>query len=259
VHVIVLAHRGLPALRRPENTVAAVAAAYAAGADGVEVDLRLTSDGVLALSHDPDLRRVAGTPHPVASSSWLELRRAGRAGGLELARVEQVLAVAAGRRTVLEVKRPCRPEDEERTAAAVVAHLREAAGPLDVTVSSFSAPVLAAVRARLPLAGVRTALLGTPADRVPRLLRTALDAGHDEVHPHVLPLLAEPDVVTAAHGCGVAVVPWTVNRPAQLHRLRRLGVDGVITDVPVAARLLRDRAAAWTLRPSGRCCPPTST
>lgn len=242
--MLLLAHRGLPGPHRPENTVAAVAAAYAAGADGVEVDLRSTADGVLALSHDPDLGRVAGTPSPVASSTWRELRRAGRAGGLRLARVEEVLAVAAGRRIVLEVKRPCRAEDEERTVAAVVAQLRAAPGPLDVTVSSFSAPLLAGVRAGLPVPGVRTALLGTPVDRVPGLLRDALDAGHDEVHPHVLPLLTEASAVAAAHDCGVSVVPWTVNRPAQLHRLRRLGVDGVITDVPVEARLVRDGAVA---------------
>lgn len=242
--MLLLAHRGLPAPARPENTVAAVAAAYAGGADGVEVDLRLTADGVLALSHDPDLGRVAGTPRPVASSTWLDLRRAGRAGGLRLARVEEVLAVAAGRRVVLEVKRPCRTEDEERTADAVVAHLSAAPGPLDVTVSSFSASLLAAVRSRLPVPGVRTALLGTPVDRVPGLLRSALDAGHDELHPHVLPLLAQAEVVAAAHAGGVAVVPWTVNRPGQLQRLRHLGVDGVITDVPVEARLVRDGAAA---------------
>jgi glycerophosphoryl diester phosphodiesterase len=244
--VLVLAHRGLPAQRRPENTVAAVAAAYAAGADGVEVDLRSTLDGVLALSHDPDLGRVAGTPRPVASSTWRELRRAGRTGGLRLARVEDVLAVAAGRRLVLELKRCAQPEDEERTAHAVVACLRAAlpAGPLAVTVSSFSPSLLGAVRDQLPVAAVRTALLGRPVHRVPALLRTALDAGHDEVHPHVLPLLAEASVVARAQRCGLAVVPWTVNRRVHLHRLRRLGVDGVITDVPVEARLVRDGAAA---------------
>ena len=40
--------------------IAAVNAAYSSGADGVEVDLRLTADGVLALSHDADLRRLTG-------------------------------------------------------------------------------------------------------------------------------------------------------------------------------------------------------
>ena len=68
--MIVLAHRGLPGADRPENTVAAVTAAFDAGADGVEVDLRLTADGVLAVSHDPDLTRLTGLPAPVAETPW---------------------------------------------------------------------------------------------------------------------------------------------------------------------------------------------
>jgi glycerophosphoryl diester phosphodiesterase len=60
----------------------------------------------------------------------------------------------------------------------------------------------------------------------------------------VLPLLAEPQVVAAAHACGVAVVPWTVNRRRDVRRLGRLGVDALITDVPVSARAAVTPAAA---------------
>jgi glycerophosphoryl diester phosphodiesterase len=83
---------------------------------------------------------------------------------------------------------------------------------------------------------VRTALLGRPLDRVGVVLRQALAAGHDEMHPHVLPLLADTGVVRAAHACGVAVVPWTVNRRREVRRLAKAGVDGVITDVPALVR-----------------------
>ncbi|HWG95203.1 MAG TPA: glycerophosphodiester phosphodiesterase [Mycobacteriales bacterium] len=239
--MLLLAHRGLPGATRPENTLAAVAAALDAGADGVEVDLRLTADGVLALSHDPDLSRTAGLPVAVAETPWPRLQEVAGAHGLALARAEDLLALAQGRRVVLEVKQPPPgPAATARTALAVAGLLRslERAGlPLDVTVSSFAPPVVERVRRLLPPRSVvRTALLGRPMVRPSSLLRQALQDGHDEVHPHVSALLAQPEAVATAHAVGLAVVPWTVNRRREVRRCERLGVDALITDVPAAAR-----------------------
>ena len=236
----ILAHRGSPGQCFVENTLPAVSACLLDGADGVEVDLRLTADGVLVVCHDPTLRRLAGSHLPVATSTWADLRTTSGAAGVPLARVEEVLAVLAGRPVVLEVKRP-QPGAVPATVAALVGvlgGLRSQGLPLDVTVSSFSPEVVAAVRdtAHGDLA-LRTALLGDLRDRPTSLLRHALHAGHDQVHPHVAALLAEPVAVARAHALGVGVVPWTVNRGRALRRLAALGVDGVITDVPRSARL----------------------
>ena len=109
----ILAHRGCPGPTGTENTVPAVLTALDAGADGVEVDLRLSADGVLVVCHDADLRRVVGDDLDVHRASWDELRAAGERAGVPLARVEWVLAAAAGRRVVLEVQAPA--EDAART------------------------------------------------------------------------------------------------------------------------------------------------
>ena len=234
------AHRGSPGSTSYENTVPAVAASLAAGADGVEVDLRLSSDGVLVVSHDADLRRLAACPLLVATTRWDELRVASELRGVPLARAEWMLAAVAGRPVILELKHPM-PGMVPRTTAALVELLSSlaAAGlPLDVTVSSFSPALVAAVRSSAPAAlGVRTALLGRVVDRPSALLRSTLDAGHDEMHPQVAALLAEPSAVAHAHALGVTVVPWTVNRGRALRRLAALGVDAMITDVPASARL----------------------
>ncbi len=76
------------------------------------------------------------------------------------------------------------------------------------------------------------------------MLRQAIAGGHDEVHPHIGALLAEPGCVAAAHSCGVAVTAWTVNRSRALRRLASLGVDTVITDVPVKAQAIAAMVAS---------------
>ncbi len=238
--VRILAHRGSPGPTSVENTVPAVLGCLSAGADGVEVDLRLSADGVLVVCHDPDLRRLTGSALPVASTPWDVLHAAADARAVPLARLEWMLAALAGRPVVIEVKAPPPgPGAIRRTAEAVVERLtvlRAAGLALDVTVSSFAPPVVAAVRGIAPTSlGIRTAQLGRPTVRADAVLRQALAAGHDEIHPHVAALLAEPGCVAAAHRCGVGVVPWTVNRSRAVRRLAGLGVDALITDVPAKA------------------------
>lgn len=229
------AHRGSPGTATFENTLPAVAAALGSGADGVEVDLRLSADGVLVVCHDADLHRLVGSPLEIATGRWTDLRRACASQGVPLARVEDLLACTAGRPVVLELKTPP-PGRTPATAYAVLEMLHAAGLPPEVTVSSFSAPLVGAVRELAP-PGVRTALLGDVRVRPTALLRRALDGGHDEVHPHVGALLREPGAVDLAHAVGACVVPWTVNRGRDLRRLAALGVDAMITDVPAGARL----------------------
>ncbi len=237
----ILAHRGLPTTSCAENSVAAVLAGVRAGADGAEVDLRLSADGVLVVCHDPSLLRLTGFPLDVSSTDWADLRAAAAARDVRLARVEELLHALAGCPVVLEVKAPPPLAGSVvRTADAVLARVAAVGAtgtPLEVTVSSFAPDVVAAVRAGgAGGSTIRTALLGRPTMRPGPLLRRALAAGHDEIHPHVGALLAEPRWVAAAHGCGVGVVAWTVNGRRAAGRLAALGVDAVITDEPGVTR-----------------------
>lgn len=234
----ILAHRGSPRPDRIENTVAAVSAALADGADGVEIDLRLTADGVLAGCHDADLSRIAGAPLEVAFSSWPTLRRHAKEAGITLARVEELLAAAQGTHVVIEVKPS--PTPRAHVVAAVVDELSllTAIGmDLDVALSSFDASLIRLLRVALPRRlGVSTALLGRPGSPTTSLLRQARAGGHDQLHPHITDLLADPQVVDAARAAGLAVVPWTVNSRRAVRQCAELGVAAVITDRPLHAR-----------------------
>jgi glycerophosphoryl diester phosphodiesterase len=240
--VRILAHRGAPGPGSTENTVTAISTSFADGADGVEVDLRLTADGVLAACHDPDLLRIAGCPLEVATSTWEALHAAACEVRAPIARVEWLLAAAGGRPMVLELK--ASPAPPSRTAAALLDRLlvlHSAGLPMELTVSSFDPALLAAVRAAAPRhLPIRTALLGRPGCLPLAVVRQALAAGHEQVHPHITDLLQDPGTVAAAGSVGIAIVPWTVNSRRAIRRCGELGVAALITDRPRTARLALD-------------------
>jgi glycerophosphoryl diester phosphodiesterase len=259
--VLVIAHRGCPNIRRPENTVASVVAAADGPADGVEVDARLSGDGVLVCSHDADLARLSGRALPIASSTAVEIRRVALAGGHRTATLDEVLAASIGR-LVIEVKPVANAAAALRTATALQACLDGAVPRPGITVSSVDPMLLATIRGALERSGrtyVRTGLLGRPAAGADALLRRTLDDGHDEMHPHVGSLLAAPHLVAVGHSLGAAVTCWTVNRRRDLRRLAQLGVDAVITDRPVAAHTTlaaRRLLAPGTIAIRARTCSP---
>lgn len=233
----IIAHRGAPAPGRTENTVPAISAALAGAASGVEVDLRRTADGVFAVCHDLGLLRLAGSDLRVATTPWPILQAAAAASGVPLARLEEVLAVAAARPVVLELK-PAQPG----AGTALVARLMELALPFSVTISSFDPALLAEVCAAGPM---RTALLGRPGCLAVATARLALAGGHPEVHPHVSDLLADPSAAHEAIAAGLEIVPWTVNSSRMVRRCADLGCAAVITDLPRKAQLaLAARAVA---------------
>ncbi|HEV7258045.1 MAG TPA: glycerophosphodiester phosphodiesterase family protein [Bosea sp. (in: a-proteobacteria)] len=97
---LVIAHRGHSA-RHPENTLEAYRAAIASGADLVETDARLSADGVVVASHDPDLARTAGSSASVADTSYEALKSLARSGGVQLATLAEALAAICPHRPAL--------------------------------------------------------------------------------------------------------------------------------------------------------------
>jgi glycerophosphoryl diester phosphodiesterase len=251
--VLVLGHRGSLGPQRGENTVRAVEAALESGADGVEVDVRLTSDGVLVCSHDAVLHTVLGGSLQVASHTWDELRRAALRVGERLATLEEVLA-AVGRRGPCHVVIEVKPAVDEAWAARTAAALVEALGgvsravSVSVTVSSFDWRLLGMVRSAVG-GGVRTAVLGRAETSAHAVLRHALDAGHQEAHLSLAALRRTPHAVRLARQLGVAVTAWTVNGCDDLRRVAEWGVDAVITDnVVLAGTALRAASSVTSLK-----------
>lgn len=237
--VRIYAHRGASA-ERPENTLPAFRRALDVGADALELDLQVTRDGVLVVSHDADGRRMCGVPRRLADVTWDEARHwdagagfrgpdggAPFAGGeVRLPTFEEVVVEFAGVPLNVDLKRDL--------ADTTVALLRRLKAETRVRLASFQLRTLRRVRAlgyAGPTALSRTEVLASLALPGP-LFGPA--RGSDAAQ---LPLsLARPWIVHRMKSLGLRVDFWTVDDPERARQLIALGADGLMTNDP--ARLV---------------------
>jgi glycerophosphoryl diester phosphodiesterase len=226
----VLAHRGL-ATAAPENTLLAFVRALAAGAAYLETDVHASADGVAVISHDPDLRRVAGRDVKINQLTAAELSRVDLGEGQGYPTLAEALDAFPDARFNIDIKDAAAAEPAAEAILAARATNRVLIGSFDggrrlaavrrlpgvaTSVSSFGVAV-AVIAAKLgirPL--VRRALRGVDAIQVPlRVLGMSTTTAR---------------VVDAMHDAGVEIHIWTINDPATMRRLLDRGVDGIISD-----------------------------
>jgi glycerophosphoryl diester phosphodiesterase len=226
----ILGHRGAP-FAAPENTLAAFRAALRAGADGVELDVRLCRTGELVVCHDATLARLAGIRVRVAASSAMALRRCDLGHGRRMPLLREVLEEFAGSRVNVEVKADDGAPEALAQALAAELKRRGRRGP-SVIVSSFAPAVLAALRARAPSVPRGLLLTSDPIERGRAL------ASLRAVKPHALHppfALCTPERVGSWRRQGFAVNAWTVDAPDDVLAMARAGVDTIITNQPAVA------------------------
>lgn len=236
---LIIGHRG-SSRTAPENTLAAFRLALEEGADGIEADFRLTGDGHIVCLHDARTGRVADRDVSVADSTLAELQsldvgswKGARWRGERIPTLAEVLDFSPpGKRLFLEIKSG--PEIIPALARALAG--RGAAR--DVTLLSFSAPLLVAFRERLPevavcwLTGYRKARRGD-AVRPARadILNVLADLGAGGLASQAHATL-DAGFVTLLRGAGYAVHVWTVDTLAQARYYAALGVDSLMTNRP---------------------------
>jgi glycerophosphoryl diester phosphodiesterase len=246
----IVGHRGTPScLSHPENSLQAVRTALEGGADGVEIDVQATSDGVLVLAHDPDLSRVlgtgAGTAPVVARTTFAALRSLRFPNGARIPTLVEALDVVAEARAcaLTEVKPESGGAAGARTARLLAALLDERRarrpGADRVTTTSFHLLTAAALAGRGTRSG---ALIVAPHVDADLAARRARARGLTDVHLNPLHVRRAPDVVARLHALGLLVGVGVVDDPAEARLMSRLGVDLLCTDDPVG--LARARADA---------------
>lgn len=221
----VFAHRGLHT-EHPENTRGAFAAAVAAGVDYIETDIVASRDGIAVISHDLDLRRVAGQSQRLGDLSAAELADIDL-GGEGFITLEQALAEFPLTRFNIDIK-------DAAAIPGVIDAITETDAHSRVLVSSFSRRRRKAALANLP--GVASSASATEFLVVYGAVRLGLSPALPRVQAVQIPVSAyglptvTPELVDRYHRLGLEVHVWTVNEEADMRRLVSFGVDGIVTD-----------------------------
>lgn len=251
---IAFAHRG-GAVEFPENTPQAFEAALALGFRYLETDVHLTRDGVLVAFHDSRLDRVTDRSGAIADLSWDEVRKARVLGSAQrdgsggparqdgdIVRMEDLLEAFPAARFNIDPK-------ADASVEPLVDLIRRTGCVDRVCVGAFSQRRLRDVRSGVgpnlcvsagprEVAQLRLGSWGLPAGRV-----TAACA-QVPVRIGAVPA-ADRRFVDHAHRLGLQVHVWTIDDPAEMHRLCDLGVDGIMTDKPSVLRAVLAERGEW--------------
>lgn len=223
----VLGHRGARA-HAPDNTLLAFELAIEHGADGIEIDVRMTSDGALRIAHDEEIH-FEGVKKPL------------KLGHLSTAQVDNLRLPGGHRvptlRGILEFqsRTGCMVNVELKGAVANGAFMCEQAareirvhGGSGLVLSSFSPLIVQRLSKLLP--EIPTALLFDKSQKLTQRVLPLRPLGAVGAHPE--DGCVTPELVARLKKKGAFIGVWTVNDSARAHELAKLGVDVLISDDP---------------------------
>src|SRR5688572_13843530 len=221
---LIIGHRGASAVA-PENTIAAFEAAIAAAADGVEFDVRLSSDGVPVIIHDDTLQRTHGLRRRVGDLTAEELR------AVDVPTVRDLFELMSHNDLLLclEIK-----GSSPQLADLCCGLVEEFSFSERVIVECFDLEVIKKIKT------LKTAALFEPRIYTDRyIVDRALEVGASVLALHHR--LSKPQLVEKAKLAGLRVVVWTVDDPVWIERARSLGIEAVITNHPARMIEASDR------------------
>ncbi len=282
------AHRG--AGDQPENTMAAFRRAVQQGADTIELDLQITKDNYIVVTHDPHLRadqcrkpdgqplsnepgkRVNVREHTLAEIQSYDCGSRDGKGpqksvpGERISTLAEVMAfqkTVPGLRLNIEIKYDDNqphlyPTPREYAQAAVKVAAESGVSPERFFFQSFRHELLRYIKEEepsweiSPLIGTSEAVFTAPAALGAKMVTPFYGefTGTDGVK---YPGLTK-EIVNELHERGVKVVPWTVNSADVMRHLVELGVDGLITDRVALFQKLRSELCAYPKKTGPHGC-----
>ena len=248
--ILVHGHRGARALY-PENTIPAFEYAIKIGADVLEMDVAVTKDNVLVISHDPHINaEICKGPHPGIAIHELTLAELHEydcgalknphfpkqqpVPGTRIPTLDEVLSLSHGNNIQFNIETKGFPDHPELTpppdvfARMLLDVIRKHKLESRSIVQSFDFRTLHATKGLAPNIRLSALWEGDA--------RPFVDIARDGEAGIISPLfkLVTPAQVKAAHEAKIQVVPWTADSPADWQMLIDAGVDAIITDDPAA-------------------------
>ncbi|MBY0507867.1 MAG: glycerophosphodiester phosphodiesterase [Bryobacteraceae bacterium] len=244
-------HRGARA-RLPENSLPAFEYAIGLGVDVLELDVAVTKDDALVVSHDPEMNPVhcvgpAGSPTLIREMTYAEVQRWDCGAkpnpefpqqkalpGTRVPSLDQVFALSKrgafhfNVETKIFPHRPSLTPEPERFASLLLALIRQHGLERRVIVQSFDFRTLKVMHRLAPEIRLSALVAFAAQDFV----LSAREAGATIISPQFK--LVTPEKVQAAHDAGLQVVPWTANQPADWDKLIAARADAIISDDPAA-------------------------
>lgn len=244
---LIIAHRGASAIA-PENTAAAFRKAIKDGAEGIEFDVRLTSDGEAVVFHDADLKRIAGRDEKIIDLSSEELRKidAGSWFNRVLPRIaneqfsderiptlRDVLNLLKDFRGLIYIELKCKEREVEPLVKAVCREISASHLLPQIIVKSFRLQVIPEIRRVCE--NVTTAALFAPKimtmlRKEKYLLKIAQEFRADQISLHYT--LVSRKFMEKAEKREFPITVWTVDNPRFLKRAIDLGIKAIITNNP---------------------------
>jgi len=248
--ILVHGHRGARAIY-PENTIPAFEYAIKIGADVLEMDVAVTKDNVLVISHDPHINpEICKGPHPGVAIHELTLAelhgydcgalknphfpKQQPVPGTRIPTLDEVLNLSRGNDVQFNIETKSFPDHPELTptpdvfARMLLDVIRKHQLDSRVIVQSFDFRTLHAMKRLAPNIRLSALWEGDA--------RPFVDIARDGEAGIISPLfkLVTPQHVKSAHDAKIQVVPWTADTPTDWQMLIDAGVDAIITDDPAA-------------------------
>ena len=220
--MLIIGHRGAAGLA-PENTMESMQAAYEAGADMIEFDVRLTRDNRLVVIHDAKLKRTHGHKDAVARLTYKQL--SALTEGKPVPLVADILDEYFGR-VLLNIELKSRGSAERLIRLLKKKYITKTSDWDYFIISSFKATELMRVRrlarhANLALLHDQNPFIFIAYHRFIKL--TAV--GFHRLHLNSF-------ATEIAKRAGLFTYAYTVNRPGAIHHLAAQDIDGIVTNYP---------------------------
>ena len=247
----VVAHRGASGYA-PENTLASFERGIAMGADMVELDVHLTSDDSVVVMHDHEVSRTTNGKGDIGAMTFAELRKLDAGSwfseefrGEQVPTLAEVLQLVNGRvKLLIELKWPAKGLYEglvEKTVKVIRDHHAEAwviLQSFEITYLDEAAKIAPAIEQQQLIFG-KSGLIPLYFERGPKLGSFVPQQAATSVN--IFYLYVNQKLISDMHARGKTVFAFTPNNEKDMHKLLKLGIDGIITNFP-------DRA----LKASGR-------